>query len=167
MNGTIEVTSEQGKGSEFHITLDLERVEEKDADMVLPPWRMLVVDNNEDLCYSTVVALKEIGVEVEYALSGEAAVQMVAKRCKQQDHYQIILLDWKMPGMDGLETTKAIRKYVGVAVTILIISAYDWSDIEDEAREAGAQGFISKPLFKSNLFYGIKHYMAEDGENKE
>lgn len=167
MNGTIEVTSEQGKGSEFHITLDLERVEEKDADMVLPPWRMLVVDNNEDLCYSTVVALKEIGVEVEYALSGEAAVQMVAKRCKQQDHYQIILLDWKMPGMDGLETTKAIRKYVGDEVTILIISAYDWSDIEDEAREAGAQGFISKPLFKSNLFSGLKHYMEEDGENKE
>ena len=167
MNGTIEVTSEQGKGSEFHIILDLERVEEKDADMVLPPWRMLVVDNNEDLCYSTVVALKEIGVEVEYALSGEAAVQMVAKRCKQQDHYQIILLDWKMPGMDGLETTKAIRKYVGDEVTILIISAYDWSDIEDEAREAGAQGFISKPLFKSNLFSGLKHYMEEDGENKE
>lgn len=171
MKGTIELTSAPGQGSEFHVTLDLERAYVQEADMVLPPWKMLVVDNNEDLCHSAVDTLKEIGANAEYALSGDKAVSMVEKQHKVHDDYQVVLLDWKMPGMDGMQTAREIRKLVGEDVTILIISAYDWSDIEKEAREAGAQGFISKPLFKSNLYLGLSRYIegasAEEEESEE
>lgn len=160
MGGTIEVKSEQGVGSEFHIVVDFEKATIEEVDMVLPPWRLLVVDNNEDLCRSAASALKEIGVDAQWALNGERAIQMVEEHYKKHTAYDIVLLDWKMPGMNGLETTKEIRKIVGEELPILIISAYDWSDIEDEARAAGAHGFISKPLFKSNLYLGLSQYMG-------
>ncbi|MCI9068322.1 MAG: response regulator, partial [Lachnospiraceae bacterium] len=158
MGGDIELASEPGRGSEFHIILDMERAEVKEEDMVLPPWKMLVVDNNEDLCLSAVSTLKEIGIEAEWAMDGETAVEMVRKRHVEEDDYEIVLLDWKMPGMDGLAALKEIRRYLGDATPILIISAYDWSDIEEEAKAAGAQGFISKPLFRSNLYLGLRHF---------
>ncbi|MDE5680220.1 MAG: response regulator, partial [Lachnospiraceae bacterium] len=163
--GTIVLTSAPGQGSEFHVTLDLEKAYVQEKDMVLPLWKMLVVDNNEDLCHSAVATLKEIGAEAEYALSGEEAVAMVNKHHQAGDDYQFVLLDWRMPGMDGMQTAQEIRKHVGENITILIISAYDWSDIEEEARKAGAQGFISKPLFKSNLYLGLSRYM--EGEAVE
>ncbi len=159
IGGTIELKSEQGKGSEFHIVLDLEKATVLEEDMILPAWNMLVVDNNEDLCRSAVSVLKEIGVDAEWAIDGQTAVKMVEKRHREHKDYEIVLLDWKMPGMDGVETTKAIRRLLGDEVPILIISAYDWSDIEEEARAAGAHGFISKPLFKSNLYLGLSHYI--------
>lgn len=165
MKGSIELTSALGEGSEFHITLDLEKALVQEEDMLLPPWKILVVDNNEELCCSTVSTLKEMGAEAEYVLSGEAAVAMVEK-CREEDNaYQIILLDWKMPGMDGMQTACAIRERVGDNVAILIISAYDWSDIEEEARKAGVQGFISKPLFRSNLYLALSRYLG--GESVE
>lgn len=164
MNGTIELHSEPGKGSEFHITLDFEKAELKVEDMVLPPWRMLVVDNNRDLCLSAVSSLKEIGVEAEWATDGETAVEMVKKRHFEGSDYEVVLLDWKMPGMDGLHTAKEIRKHLGDDVPILIISAYDWNDIEEEAKEVGIHGFISKPLFKSNLYLGLSKYLLNKQE---
>lgn len=167
MGGTIQLTSEPGKGSEFHVTLDLERAELKEEDMVLPPWKILVVDNNEDLCLSALDALKEIGLDAEYALSGEKAVDMVQQRYNTREQYQIVLLDWKMPGMDGLSTTKEIRKMLGDDTPILIISAYDWSDIEEEAVSAGVSGFIAKPLFKSNLYTGLSRYILKGDEKEE
>ena len=162
MGGTIEVDSKQGKGSEFHVILDLEKATVDEEEMILPPWRLLVVDNNEDLCYSAASALKEIGVQAEWALNGRDALRMIADHHRRNMEYEIVLLDWKMPDMNGLETAREIRKIVGDALPILIISAYDWSDIEDEARAAGAQGFISKPLFKSNLYLGLSRYMEGD-----
>lgn len=163
MKGTIELHSKSGEGSEFHITLDLERAKQRIEDIVLPSWNTLVVDNNEDLCHSAAAALKEIGINAEYALSGKEAVEMVKKRHDAQDDYQLVLIDWKMPEMDGLETTREIRKRLGAEVPILIISAYDWSDIKDEAMEAGAHGFISKPLFKSNLYLGLSKFIEDEG----
>lgn len=162
MGGTIELKSIPGKGSEFYIVLDLERAFEKEEDMVLPPWNVLVADNNKDLCQSAVFSLKEIGINAEWALNGKTAVEMVKKRHEGRNDYQIVLLDWKMPDMDGLQTMKEIRKQVGNEIPILIISAYDWSDIADEAIEAGANGFISKPLFKSNLFLGLSRFMLKE-----
>ena len=169
MGGTIEVESEQGKGSEFHVTIDLERATIQDADIVLPPWRLLVVDNNEDLCRSAASVLKGIGVQAEWVLNGREALQKIEENHRKNADYEIILLDWKMPDMNGLETTRGIRKIVGDDLPILIISTYDWSDIEEEARAAGAQGFISKPLFKSNLYLGLSRYvegMLEDDEQE-
>ncbi len=167
MDGSIELASEPGKGSEFHITLDMERAEVREEDMLLPSWKMLVVDNNEDLCLSAVATLKDIGIEAEWATDGETAVEMVKAHHMKGDDYEIALLDWKMPGMDGLATLREIRRYLGEATPILIISAYDWSDIEDEAKEAGAQGFISKPLFKSNLYLGLRHFACGEEPEEE
>lgn len=167
MGGTIELKSEQGKGSEFHIALDLEKATVLEEDMILPAWNMLVVDNNEDLCRSAVSVLKEIGVDAEWALDGRTALKMVENRHREHQDYEIVLLDWKMPGMDGVEVTREIRKLLGDEVPILIISAYDWSDIEEEARAAGAHGFISKPLFKSNLYLGLSHYINGVQEETE
>lgn len=167
MKGTIELQSEPGKGSEFHITLDLEKAEIREEDMMLPPWRVLVVDNNEDLCLSAVTSLKEIGIEAQWATDGRTAVKMVERQHLKNEGYEVVLLDWKMPDMDGLHTAKEMRKHLGDNVPILIISAYDWSDIEEEAKEAGIQGFISKPLFKSNLFLGLSQYMLEQPQEEK
>ncbi len=167
MGGTIELKSEQGKGSEFHIALDLEKATVLEEDMILPVGKKIVVDNNEDLCRSAVSVLKEIGVDAEWALDGRTALKMVENRHREHQDYEIVLLDWKMPGMDGVEVTREIRKLLGDEVPILIISAYDWSDIEEEARAAGAHGFISKPLFKSNLYLGLSHYINGVQEETE
>lgn len=162
MGGSIDVQSAPEEGSEFHVILDLKKADISEKDMLLPAWNMLVVDNSRDLCESAMNALKEIGIEAECALDGETAVQMVQKRHKENRDYEIILLDWKMPGMNGIETAREIRRYLGDDIPILVISAYDWSEIEEEAREAGVQGFISKPLFKSNLYLGLSSYMLEE-----
>lgn len=165
MEGTIEVESEQGKGTEFHVVLDLEQADVTEADMILPDWYMLVVDDDEQLCRSTVDALKSIGVRAEWTLDGESAVQLVEKRHKEHRDYQIILLDWKLPGMDGIRTAQEIRRLLEEEIPILLISAYDWSEIEKEARDAGVNGFIAKPLFRSTLFYGLRHYTDQSEES--
>lgn len=167
MGGTVEVTSEQGKGSEFHVILDLEQADTAEADMFLPDWNMLVVDDDEQLCRSTVDALDNIGVKAEWVLDGEHAVEMVQKRHREHQDYHIILLDWKLPGMDGVRTAREIRKHLGEEVPILLISAYDWSEIEKDAKEAGVNGFIGKPLFKSTLYYGLRKYAGEKEERSE
>ncbi len=142
MGGTIEVESEQGKGTQFHVVLDLEQAEVTEVDMVLPDWNMLVVDDDEQLCVSTVDALESIGVRAEWTLDGESAVEMVKKRHQEHRDYQVILLDWKLPGMDGIRTAAEIRGCLGDEIPILLISAYDWSEIEAEAREAGVNAVV-------------------------
>jgi len=159
MGGEIKVSSTQGVGTEFQITFDFERTEEQEEDMILPDFTMLVVDDDQQLCESTVGSLKSIGVRAEWALDGERAVQMVRQHHAIHNDYHIILLDWKMPGMDGIETARHLRRELGNEVPILLLSAYDCSEIEQEAREAGINGFLSKPLFKSTLYYGLKPFV--------
>ena len=163
MDGTIELQSEPNAGSQFHVILDLERVLIEEEEMILPDWNMLVVDDDAQLCQTAVTSLQEIGVKAEWALSGERAICMVEERHQKQDDYHIILLDWQMPDMDGIATAREIRRRMGDEIPILLISAYDWSDIEAEARAAGVNGFIAKPLFKSTLFHSLKHYSKEAG----
>lgn len=167
MKGTIELDSAPGEGTEFHIVLDLKKAAEKEEDMVLPPWKALVVDNNEDLCHSAADALGEIGIHAECALGGREAIEMVRQHYERNDGYELVLIDWKMPDVDGLQATREIRRYLGEEVPILIISAYDWSDIKDEALAAGAHGFISKPLFKSNLYAGLRQFAHKGTEERK
>ncbi len=162
MGGTIDLETAPGKGTHFTVAIDLEKVQERDEEMVLPSWHMLVVDDDELICRSAVESLKKIGINSEWTLDGESAVKMVAQTQKGSDPYHIILLDWKLPGIDGIETARQIRSTLGDEIPILLISAYDWTDIEAEARAAGISGFISKPLFKSTLYYGLKQFTGSD-----
>ena len=158
MDGTIEVQSELNKGSQFHVTLDLERFEEREEEMLLPAWDILVVDDDERLCISAADALQEIGLRADWTLDGSSAIEMAERRHAEARDYHIVLLDWQMPGMDGIETARRMRENIGEDVPILIISAYDWGSIEAEARAAGVSGFLSKPLFKSTLYYGLSRF---------
>lgn len=168
MGGTIEVESEQGKGSEFRVTLDLLRAEVTEEEMVLPEWNMLVVDDDELLCESAVASLKDIGIRAEWTLDAESAIERLREHHRKNNDYQIVLLDWKLPGMDGVAAAREIRRCVGDSTPILLISAYDWGEIEEEARAAGVNGFISKPLFKSTLYYGLKPFVSgTPGETDE
>lgn len=159
MKGEIEVKSTQGVGTEFNVTLDFERTADQEEDMILPDFTMLVVDDDKQLCESTAASLNSIGIRAEWTLDGESAVRMVTQHHAIHNDYHIILLDWKLPGMDGIATAKMLRKQLGNDVPILLISAYDCSEIEDEARKAGISGFLSKPLFRSTLYYGLKPYV--------
>ncbi len=164
MQGTIEVKSELGKGSEFRVTLDLEKAEVPELDMILPDWRMLVVDDDQLLCESAVASLKSIGIKADWTQDGESAIEQILRRREARDPYHIILLDWKLPGIDGIETARRIRNTLKSDVPILLISAYDWSEIEEEARSAGINGFISKPLFKSTLYHSLLQYADQDDQ---
>lgn len=165
MEGTIDIQSEPDKGTEFLLTFDFEKAAAMNMDMVLPSWNMLVVDDDELLCRTAMDALKSIGIKAEWTLSGEKAIELVNEHHKRREDYQIILLDWKLPGMNGIQVAKEIRHNLGDEVPILLISAYDWSEFESEAREAGISGFISKPLFKSTLYYALRQYMGIETEN--
>lgn len=167
MNGTIEVDSEQGKGSEFRITIDMEKASESEEEMVLPNWKMLVVDDDKLLCESAVNSLKEIGVDADWSLNAEKALEMISEMNKKRTPYEVILIDWKLPGMDGIEATKLIRTEMNNNIPIILISAYDWSEIEADAREAGVTGFISKPLFKSTLYHGLRQFSGEKRTHTE
>ena len=166
MEGTIDIQSEPDKGTEFLLMFDFEKAAAVEMDMVLPAWNMLVVDDDELLCETAMDALKSIGIRAEWTLSGEKAIELVNERHKKREDYQIILLDWKLPGMNGIQVAKEIRSNLGDEVPILLISAYDWSEFEAEAREAGISGFISKPLFKSTLYHALCQYMDVGTEHE-
>ncbi len=153
MDGDISVRSEQGKGSEFHVVLDLEKAAEHGMDTVLPCWNVLVVDGDERLCTNTVHVLESIGVRAEWCVSAEQAMDRIAdNRC------QLVLLGWKLPGMNGVEAARTIQSNFGEDRPATMLMACDWSEIADEAREAGISGFISKPLFKSTLFDALSAF---------
>lgn len=162
MGGEISVSSKQGVGTEFQVVLDFERAEETAEDMILPDWNMLVVDDDQQLCESTVASLKSIGIRAEWVLDGETAVRVVTEHHRIHNDYHIILLDWKLPDMDGIETARELRKQLGDDVPIILISAYDWTEIEEESRAAGINGFLMKPLFRSTLFYGLRTFIGND-----
>lgn len=153
MGGSISVRSEQGRGSEFHVVLDLEKAEERETDTALPNWNVLVVDDDERLCVNTVRILGSIGIRAEWCPSAKQAIERVA-----DGHYQLVFLDLKLPDMNGIEAAQAIRLNCGEGGPAMLLLACDWSAVADEAREAGISGFISKPLFKSTLFDALNAF---------
>ena len=167
MGGTIKVESQLEQGSTFYVTLDLEKALVEENEMILPEWKMLVVDDDEQLCETAANSLKEIGVRADWVLDGLTAIRVVEEHHEKHDDYQIILLDWNMPDMDGIATARELRKRLGDDIPILLISAYDWNEIEAEAREAGISGFIAKPLFKSTLYHGLKSFFDGTPEDSE
>ena len=159
MGGTIDLKSEKGKGSSFTITLDLKKAEEASDEMRLPEWKILVVDDNEQLCLTAAANLEELGVHAEWTQDARHAVDLIEECYNKKEDYDFVLIDWKMPDMDGLETIFEIRKRVGKKIPLFLISAYDWSDLENDIGSLDIEGFISKPLFKSTLYTRLKQYV--------
>ena len=154
MNGTISVESEVGKGSVFTVELGLKLQDiEKDATQIkeLEGLRALVVDDDFNTCDSVSKMLKQIGLRSEWTTSGREAAYRAKSAHEEGDPYHTYIIDWQMPETSGLETAKRIRNVVGSEAPIIILTAYDWTDIEEEARTAGITAFCAKPLFMSDL----------------
>ncbi|MCD7725644.1 MAG: response regulator [Clostridiales bacterium] len=165
MNGDIQIESTPGEGSRFTVMvyLKLQNVEEEHVEC-LRELRVLVADDEQDACESTCEILNGIGMYADGVLSGDAALERLQEAREKADEYAVVILDWKMPGKCGVETAREIRRRLGGDVPIIILSAYDWSSIEQEAREAGVDAFIAKPLFKSRLVYVLKSVIAPQEE---
>ncbi len=154
MGGEISVRSEKGKGSEFRVALSL-RLQDvaRDAAQIqeLEGLRTLVVDDDCSSCESVSRMLQQIGLRAEWTTSGKEAVYQAKRAYQTGDSYQIYIIDWQMPELSGIETSRQIREAIGEEVPIIILTAYDWTDIEEEARQAGITVFCAKPLFLSDL----------------
>ena len=152
MNGTISVESEKNKGTTFTVTITLIDCDHKNAqkeEIVIQPHELsvLVIDDDPIACEHAQLVLGQVGVNCEKALSGAEGIQMAKVRLARREPYNLILVDWRMPDMDGVETTRKIRDTVGPETPVIILTSYNWEEIEDEAKAAGVDTFVAKPLF--------------------
>jgi CheY-like chemotaxis protein len=152
MGGDISVESVYGEGSKFTVNIYLKIQKKENVNYEsFYDLRVLVADDDPICCESACELLSDMGMNSEWVLSGKAAVERAKTRREQGRDFFAFIIDWKLPDQGGVETTRQIRDVLGEGVPIIIFSAYDWSEIEQEAREAGATAFISKPLFRTKL----------------
>ena len=160
MDGRIDCESQQGEGTTFTVVLDLPIADRQREDMMLEPMDVLVVDDDEILLDTAIDTLKSLGVTADSAGNALEAIGMIARRHEAGRDYSVVIIDWKLPDVDGVEAIRRIRTEIGSSIPVLLISAYDWTDIEDMAKEAGANGFVSKPLFRSTLYDKINEILG-------
>jgi PAS domain S-box-containing protein len=156
MNGTISVESERQKGTTFTVTVTLIDCDQRNVgeeEDYLRPHEMcvLVIDDDPIACEHAQLVLGQVGVNCEKALSGAEGLQMVKVRHARREPYNLILVDWRMPDMDGVETTRQIRADMGTETPVVILTSYNWDEITDEAKTAGVDAFIAKPLFAGTV----------------
>ena len=166
MGGTITVESEPGKGSEFVVALRFpvsgEKQEPKQIAQ-LEGLRALVADDDTGTCLNVSKMLRSIGMRPDWTISGKEAVIRAKDAMEQGDAFSVYIIDWLIPDMNGIEVVRQVRKIIGDATPIIILTAYDWTDIETEAKEAGVTAFCAKPLFMSELRSVLaKPFGAED-----
>ncbi len=168
MNGSIEVKSEKDVGTEFIVSFPFRLHEEYKEIPIIPELkdcRALIVDDDFNTCDSVSYMLQQIGMQAEWTLSGKEAILRTRQAITRKNSYHVYIIDWLIPDMNGVEVARRIRREAGEEVPIIILTAYDWSDIEEEAREAGVTGFCSKPLFLSEL-RGCLHSIVNVEENR-
>lgn len=168
MNGNIDVKSKKGEGTQFAVTItlsDSDRTQKGDNDIEIRPDQMsvLIIDDDEVACEHARLVLEKAGIVAEIAMSGQQAIEMVKVKHARMTPYNLILVDWKMPDMDGIETTKEIRKIVGNESAIIILTAYKWDDVLEEALSAGVDSFIPKPLFATVVIEEFKAALRKKG----
>ena len=156
MNGHIEVESEKNKGTTFTVTVTFGQSNRPSSDnneIELSPHELnvLVIDDDQIACEHAQIVLGQIGISCDMALTGQEGIEMVKLRHIRQDPYNLILVDWKMPDLDGIETTRQIRSMVGNETPIIILTSYNWDDIVNDATEAGVDAFVAKPLFAGTV----------------
>lgn len=170
MNGSISVKSEQGVGTEFSVSFTFRLDGEEKEILDIPQFkncRALVVDDDFNTCDSVSYMLGQIGMRAEWTMSGKEAVLRIRQAVMRGDSYSVCVIDWMLPDINGVEVARRIRKEMGEDVPIIILTAYDWSDIEEEANEAGVTAFCSKPLFLSELRSCLYSIVHADEEKKE
>ncbi|MCM1168291.1 MAG: response regulator [Ruminococcus sp.] len=170
MGGTIAVESEKGKGSKFTIELGL-HISEQEIDRDF--WkkhgitRVLAVDDEEVICRNIAVAMEGTGVEVDYAPDGQAAVDILKQFGKNDVPYGVILMDWQMPGMDGLETAKRIRREVSSDIPIIVLTSYDWTELDESEVLTSVDAFLSKPFFLTSFRQKVDMVLNSDKKSEE
>ena len=175
MGGVITVNSTEGKGSEFVVELPCKISSTSAKYEPLPELqglRALVADDDTDTCLSVCSMLREIGMRPDWTNYGKEAVIRAKEALDQADEFRAYIIDWQMPDMNGIETVRRIRKVIGDSTPIIILTAYDWADIEEEAKEAGVTAFCSKPLFMSELRNVmaqpfVEHYEKQEDKKEE
>ena len=162
MGGTITVKSEPDKGSTFCITIDMEKADGQAQMPLLPARDVLVIEHNKAAGEIALSCLNAIGLSAEAALSAAEAFQMIADENSRGKNYQIILLTWDMPDMGGIRIAEEIRSRFKSEAAIILLTDGDWDDLEAGARSAGVDGFLSKPLFRSSLYYALRPFVETD-----
>ena len=171
MNGKISVVSKPGKGSRFIVEIPLKE-SNKSENLINETYkhkdnvRMLIIDDDEITCEHTRTILLESGVNTDFALNGKQGIEMILKSIEEDRQYDLIIVDWKMPDMDGSETCKQIRQIVDSNVLIFIMSSFDWAEIEEKAREYGVNYFISKPMFRDDIYTLLKSIENEESRKQ-
>ena len=167
MNGSIEVKSKQNVGTECTVSFTFKLNAEAKKPAVIPEFknlRALVVDDDFNTCDSVSYMLQQIGMRAEWTLSGKEAVLRTRQALMRNDNYNVYIVDWLLPDVNGIEVVRRIRKETGDNAPVIVLTAYDWSDIEDEAREAGVTAFCSKPLFMSELRSCLSSIVNQDSK---
>ena len=167
MGGAISVKSEPGRGSTFTVELDFDQQEEgagsrQKRQPALESLKVLIADDDQDSCVHTSLLLQKMGILAQWVLTGAACVEEVRSAHRAGEDYDVCLIDWRMPDLDGVEVTRRVRELVGPDTTIIIITAYDWTAIEPKARAAGANAFLSKPIFASSLYNALLSVAGAD-----
>ncbi len=170
MGGTISVTSEPGKGTEFVIDVTFRIQDTAPASRVIQELEgshALVVDDDFNSCDSVTNMLEQIGMRADWTLSGKEAILRAKQALSKGDAYEVYIVDWLMPDMNGVEVVRRLRREVGGDTPIIVMTAYDWADIETEAREAGVTAFCAKPLFLSELHFCLQSVFHPSDEKQE
>jgi signal transduction histidine kinase/DNA-binding response OmpR family regulator len=167
MKGSIECESKQGVGTTFTVTLDIPLSEQQRLNMKLDPMDVLIADDDEILLETASNTLESLGLNVDIAKTGNEAIDLIKNRHKNKKDYSIVIIDFKMPDLDGIEAVERIRQEIDSNIPILLISAYDWADIEKKAIASGVNGFLSKPLFKSTLYDKITEVLGKEKNSYE
>ena len=167
MGGQIQVESEPGVGTTCIVDLPFQKGEENclpEPDFAQQGLQALIVDDEQQVCEQTAILLDKIKIDAEWCLSGSKGVERIKERYREGRDIDLCFIDWKMPDMDGIEVTRRIRREVGNDVPIVMISAYDISGVEKEARAAGVNGFLPKPLYRSSVYAAIKAALEQKGQ---
>lgn len=170
MGGTISVQSKRGTGSEFTVELPMKKLSAENVELkvdALEGAHALVVDDDFNTCDSVSNMLIQVGMRAEWTMSGKEAILRTKQAISRNDEYRVYVIDWMVPDMNGIEIARQIRKEVGESVPIIILTAYDWSDIEEEGREAGVTEFCSKPIFFSDLRRCLVDILYPGNEEKK
>lgn len=167
MGGTIAVKSQQGEGSDFYVAIDMEKAANRDPELKLPRREILVIDDDTTAVGAVGDLLRSLDLQVEWALNIEQAFSMIEEHRSEGKRYHMILVDWDVEGRDGIQTITELRRRFGKEIPTILLSDGEDDELEVEAEEKGIDGFIAKPLFRSNLYYGLRRFAEAEVEVRQ